>query len=446
MLTSLILAVALSLAPLRATAQEPVVHAVLFYSPTCPHCHEVINNVLPPLHDKYGERFVIAGVDVTQERGAALYRAMAAYFVLPESRLGVPALVVGADLMVGSAEIPERLPGIIEQGLAAGGIDWPPIEEIREALTVQGIVQDRPTAAPQAAPPATQPRDSAPPTPGATAAPPRDTARQQPAPVTPRPAPDTGVAAGAPPGSEDTVGAAATAAALDTTGAAATPTAPDTTAAADTAADTAAGAPTVLDAVLTPDTPLRLERPTTSELFLRDPIGNGIAVVVLILLLVTLGWSVRAMARPGATRAAEWPTWVFPVLGLVGAAVAAYLSLVEVTGAQAVCGPVGDCNAVQQSAWSRLFGFVPVGVVGLVGYAGMLAAWAFATWGPPRTRGRAWRVAWVLAFAGTAFSAWLTFLEPFAIGATCAWCVTSAVVIALMLAVATARASRPGAA
>jgi len=66
-----------------ARAQEPVVHAVLFFSPTCPHCHEVINNVLPPLHDKYGDRLVIAGVDVTKERGAALYRAMAAYSVLP---------------------------------------------------------------------------------------------------------------------------------------------------------------------------------------------------------------------------------------------------------------------------------------------------------------------------------------------------------------------------
>jgi uncharacterized membrane protein len=42
-----------------------------------------------------------------------------------------------------------------------------------------------------------------------------------------------------------------------------------------------------------------------------------------------------------------------------------------------------------------------------------------------------------MAFAGTAFSAWLTFLEPFVIGATCAWCVTSALVMAALLVAAT---------
>jgi uncharacterized membrane protein len=36
-----------------------------------------------------------------------------------------------------------------------------------------------------------------------------------------------------------------------------------------------------------------------------------------------------------------------------------------------------------------------------------------------------------LAFLGTLFSIYLTFLEPFVIGATCMWCLSSA---ALMLA------------
>jgi len=34
----------------------PVVHAVLFYSPTCPHCHLVINDTLLPLLEKYGDQ------------------------------------------------------------------------------------------------------------------------------------------------------------------------------------------------------------------------------------------------------------------------------------------------------------------------------------------------------------------------------------------------------
>jgi uncharacterized membrane protein len=40
---------------------------------------------------------------------------------------------------------------------------------------------------------------------------------------------------------------------------------------------------------------------------------------------------------------------------------------------------------------------------------------------------------WAAAFFGTLFSVYLTFLEPFVIGATCAWCLSSAVIMALLL-------------
>jgi thiol-disulfide isomerase/thioredoxin len=39
-------------------AGESVVHAVLFYSPTCPHCHKVIAEHLIPMEEKYGERLL----------------------------------------------------------------------------------------------------------------------------------------------------------------------------------------------------------------------------------------------------------------------------------------------------------------------------------------------------------------------------------------------------
>lgn len=190
------------------------------------------------------------------------------------------------------------------------------------------------------------------------------------------------------------------------------------------------------------DTAVSIERPGPWALFLRDPVGNGLSVVVLLGLLATLAWSMSVMMRPG-TPVPLLPGWLFPALAVVGAGVAAYLSFVEVTGTAAVCGPVGDCNTVQQSEWARLFGVLPVGVLGLAGYAALAAAWAVATAGPERLRHPAWTAAWALALLGTVFSAWLTFLEPFVIGATCAWCLTSAVVMALMLAAATGRAAAP---
>jgi uncharacterized membrane protein len=133
--------------------------------------------------------------------------------------------------------------------------------------------------------------------------------------------------------------------------------------------------------------------------------------------------------------------WTIPLLAAIGMAVASYLALVEVTGSTAVCGPVGDCNAVQQSSYAVLFG-VPVGMWGQAGYLAMFGAWALAVLGPRRVAGSAWLALWAMALGGVAFSVYLTFLEPFVIGATCVWCLTSAVVVTLMLLAATPRVDR----
>jgi uncharacterized membrane protein len=42
-----------------------------------------------------------------------------------------------------------------------------------------------------------------------------------------------------------------------------------------------------------------------------------------------------------------------------------------------------------------------------------------------------------MALGATGFSIYLTFLEPFVIGASCAWCLTSAVATTLILLAAT---------
>jgi len=106
---------------------------------------------------------------------------------------------------------------------------------------------------------------------------------------------------------------------------------------------------------------------------------------------------------------------------------------VEVGGSEAVCGPVGDCNTVQQSEYARLFGVIPIGLLGVVGYALTMLLWGVTR----LDRGRLADVAAVLLFAGVVsgvlLSAYLTFLEPFVIGASCAWCLGSAVIITVLL-------------
>jgi uncharacterized membrane protein len=80
-----------------------------------------------------------------------------------------------------------------------------------------------------------------------------------------------------------------------------------------------------------------------------------------------------------------------------------------------------------------LFGVLPVGVLGLIGYGLILLLWGLGLWGPGAWRSNARLGLWGAALFGVAFSVYLTFLEPFVIGATCAWCLSSAVIMTLLL-------------
>jgi uncharacterized membrane protein len=110
---------------------------------------------------------------------------------------------------------------------------------------------------------------------------------------------------------------------------------------------------------------------------------------------------------------------------------------VEINQSEAVCGPVGDCNTVQQSTYAYLFGIIPIGILGIVGYILIGILWIIQRHASEDWENYAALILWVLAAFGTAFSIYLTILEPFVIGATCAWCITSAIVMTLILLAST---------
>lgn len=63
-------------------------------------------------------------------------------------RSGVPFLVVGDTYLVGSVDIPEKFPGLIDQHLAAGGLDWPKLPGLPELLASLEATQSAPTPTP----------------------------------------------------------------------------------------------------------------------------------------------------------------------------------------------------------------------------------------------------------------------------------------------------------
>lgn len=332
----------LSFVPMQET-DEAIVRAVFFYSPTCPHCHDVIDNVFPELVDKYADQLMILGVNTQTTEGQALYQATVEHFELGDDRLGVPALVVGETHLLGSDEIPELFPGMIEEGLAQGGIAWPSIPDFDQVVDIAFTAKSQQTA--------------------------------------------------------------------------------PTTVSGDMIIDEWNAGSSFGDLSMW-------------QKFQRDLVGNSLAVVVLIGAVVSVVLNIwRSEKKP--SQKPPWLQWAIPILAAIGLGVAGYLSYVEITQTEAVCGPVGDCNTVQQSPYAKLFNVLPVGIFGLIGYVGILIAWALQYFGPEKFRSWAAQGVWGMALFGTLYSIYLTYLEPFVIGATCAWCLSSAILITLILWAAT---------
>lgn len=337
-------------------AEANVVHALLFYSPSCSHCEYVRSEVLPPLQKKYGARLAITAVDTSQQDGQQLYQRAVLYFMVPDSRRGVPTMIVGDAVLVGSLEVAEQLPALIDAGLAGDGMPLP---------SLYGLV-----AAPA----------------GVTNA----------------------------------------------------------------AGTTAVVTPDALtNPAAVPDSAPAVTEPASGET--RSGIsGYWPAVLVLLLATGALLYGMWRLAR-GDLALAEPPavrSFLIPLLCAVGLGVSGYLAYVETRQVLAVCGPVGDCNAVQSSTYAVLLG-VPIAVWGLLSYVTLLGLWTlqFVAWARVRRWGG--RAMLALATFATAFSVYLTALELFVIRAVCAWCLTSAVVsVAILLVVITAvtnrrRTSRP---
>jgi uncharacterized membrane protein/glutaredoxin len=129
-----------------------------------------------------------------------------------------------------------------------------------------------------------------------------------------------------------------------------------------------------------------------------------------------------------------WQNITIPILTVIGLGASIYLTYVEITHTRALCGPVGDCNAVQSSPYAKLFGILPIGLLGAFGYVGILVAWAWQHYRNDALSKIAGPAMYGMALFGTLFSVYLTYLELFVIHAVCIWCLSSAVIItALML-------------
>lgn len=307
----------------EAAQTAPVVHGVMFWMEGCAHCHEVLENVLPPLQQQYGDSLDIHLIELKTSEDFDRLLVVGEAYGFASHEVGVPFLIISDTALVGTDQIRNGLPQLIDSHLAAGGVGFPDIPTLEL-----------------------------------------------------EPAGETGAVAEAPPVEEEVTGG------------------------------------------------LRWN-------------GFRLAVAIMagmVAALIYAGISLWRSVGSGHHRPQlRWADYAFVPLAVAGLGVAAYLAYVETQTVSAICGPVGDCNAVQMSPYAKLFGVLPIGVLGVIGYTVMLALWAwgrlrqdaFANYTPVLLFG--------MALFGVLFSLYLTYLEPFVIGAVCIWCLTSAVIMTLLL-------------
>ena len=124
-------------------------------------------------------------------------------------------------------------------------------------------------------------------------------------------------------------------------------------------------------------------------------------------------------------------------LCLVGAAVSGYLTIEHGRGASPICAFGKGCEIVAQSAYASV-GRIPTSAFGLLMYLTLGVLYLVRLLAAPPARvDRAFRLAALaLVFIGVGTSAWLTYVELYVIHAVCIWCVTSAIVVSLLLVLA----------
>lgn len=329
---------AFTLLPTTGWAQErPVVRAIMFWMEGCPNCHTILDDVLPPLQERFGDQFQITLVEVVSLEDVEVLFQVGEAFGYTRQQTGVPMLLIGDHAMLGSDEIPAKLPGLIERYLEA-------LESVLPAESaLSGICP------------------------------------------------------------------------------------PETETASDCNDETA---PVLSENAPGMQTPGALRQPAQVE-------GYWLAIAIMagmtLALILTLAVSARWMTFSGLSKIPEWTDLAIPLLSIIGISVAGYLAYIETLSIPAICGPIGDCNAVQSSPYAKLFGVLPVGVLGLGSYLAFLFLWLWTRRVSGKTARHIRQAILLLATIGVLFSLYLTYLEPFVIKAVCAWCLTSSVLITLIL-------------
>lgn len=117
------------------------------------------------------------------------------------------------------------------------------------------------------------------------------------------------------------------------------------------------------------------------------------------------------------------------LLALIGAGIAGYLTYTHYNHGALVCFNGGGCETVQNSSYSKLFGVIPVALLGLLAYLAIFSTTVIR-------HELSKMVCAMLSLTALAFNAYLLYLQAEKIHAYCTWCISNEIVSAILAPVA----------
>lgn len=131
----------------------------------------------------------------------------------------------------------------------------------------------------------------------------------------------------------------------------------------------------------------------------------------------------------------DWLRVISMVLSICGLLAAGYMTWAELTGNETVCAETAhiDCAAVQESAYAKTLG-ISVALIGTLGFMAILAVLVLEDQVKLlASYGRTLVVA--MALFGVIFQTYLSYVEAEVLEKWCQWCITSHIIITLLLVI-----------
>jgi cytochrome c biogenesis protein CcdA len=132
--------------PTLAAPESLKVEAYYFYSTSCSHCMDILQNIVKPLEAEHPGLLDIKLVELSESINYEALMKAESEFGIGASERGLPVVLIGDQMLNGEQQTREKFVELVEAGLAGDGIKLPEIPGVDPATLVISQVEPTPDA------------------------------------------------------------------------------------------------------------------------------------------------------------------------------------------------------------------------------------------------------------------------------------------------------------